>query len=212
MGFSFLILATIHWLKVERMTLVLFLHLLQLFLLDFWKNLLQLDIAPKLKFFVWKLFQGDCPSFVAIFSWGLKANALCSICQGEDESMDHIFLRYSWVSLVWFGSPFNIQVLPTVSILWLQDLFFELVTDKQCWSFQMGLFYYLCWFVWKARNKCVFEKEKLNPFSTINLVVKDVGEFVNRKFQWFLPVVRLLIMLELLLIPVFAGLNCLRTC
>lgn len=58
----------------------------------------------------------------------------------------------------------------------------------------------------------MFEKEKLNPFSTINLVVKDVGEFVNRKFQWFLPVVRLLIMLELLLIPVFAGLNCLRTC
>lgn len=74
----------------------------------FWKKLWQLDIALKLKYFVWKIFRGGLPSSAALFSRGLKTNALCLIFQEEVESVDHIFLRCSWVSLVWFGSPLSI--------------------------------------------------------------------------------------------------------
>lgn len=58
----------------------------------FWKKMWKLDIAPKLKFFVWKIFRSGLPYSAALFSRGMKADALCPICQEDIETVDHIFL------------------------------------------------------------------------------------------------------------------------
>lgn len=85
------------------------------------------------------------------------------------------FLHFGW-------DPFlSIRIPPMVSISWMQDLFIDLVGDRDFDTSRVGFLCYMWWYIWKARNKFVLEGEELNPTVTIKLAVEVVGEFVDRE-------------------------------
>lgn len=75
-----------------------------------WKFIWSINIPPKLKHFWWK----TCCNFLAtkenLFRRKCHSSPICSFCQKEPESIEHLLFRCGWTSAVWFGSCLNYKV------------------------------------------------------------------------------------------------------
>ncbi|XP_072090431.1 uncharacterized protein [Arachis hypogaea] len=95
----------------------------------------------------------------------------CSICQEEDETIEHVLLLCPWTRAVWFGS--SLQIVPTAYNVryfekWMMNTIEKIKneTGKEHDKILCNLGC-VCWCIWKTRNQHIFQQTKVNPENVI---------------------------------------------
>jgi len=66
-----------------------------------WKRVWRMNVANKVKVFVWQLAHNSLQVKKNIARRGVKLDTLCPICQRFDEDMGHLFLKCKTMRLCW---------------------------------------------------------------------------------------------------------------
>lgn len=134
-------------------------------------------LLPKIKFFLWKALQMALPTGENLQKRGLLAHTLCSRC-GEVESIDHIFLHCSFTAEVWSFSPWTTQVQIDA-----HTTFHTLLQSSQTWKnlppfgCRGNLLPWICWNLWIARNKLLFENRLSTTTEVFHLSIRALKEW-----------------------------------
>lgn len=59
-------------------------------------------MLQKVKMFVWRLVLNALPTLMNLRMRHINTDGMCPICNIEEESTNHLFLRCGWVKLIWF--------------------------------------------------------------------------------------------------------------
>lgn len=119
-----------------------------------WKFIWSMNVPPKLKYFWWKA----CCIFLVtkenLHKRKCQTSPICSICNKEPESVEHLLFRCKWTAASWFGSDLNCLVepesIPSV-MKWTISLMENLnpATDSHE---TVSKCIFLAWQIWKSRN------------------------------------------------------------
>lgn len=135
-----------------------------------WKNLWKLKMPYKLVMFLWKILNDSLPVRIELTERNVKIEYNCAMCDGEEETTNHLFTQFAFARAVWFGSELTIltdalgqQSIKCLLTQWLTNR--EIMLNEIGW-FNTRLVTTL-WCIWKSRNDVVFNKGKVNPISAI---------------------------------------------
>lgn len=146
-----------------------------------------MEVTPKIRHFLWLSLHQGLPTRVALFNRRLSPSPTCPLCLCDDETVEHVFLKCSWVEALWFGGALNYKVdragIPSW-VLWLQAILSNLGSSANRKWFQSYVAF-TCGYIWKARCDFVFNQVSINPskvlFALSNVsrsflhAVKDLG-------------------------------------
>jgi ribonuclease HI len=144
-------------------------------LLSWTKIIWNVSIPPSKSMVVWRSLQHKLPTDASLALRGCHLPSMCSLCETEMESNEHLFLtcRYAQNIWNWLGSRLNVNC-----------QFNELVEAfKLCnsrWSplcnLVVGAAIVNCvHFIWYARNQARFNDRKIHWKSIINLIIAAVS-------------------------------------
>ncbi|BBN67603.1 Polynucleotidyl transferase, ribonuclease H-like superfamily protein [Prunus dulcis] len=124
-----------------------------------WDTIWKLHVPPKIKTFVWLLFQGKLLTNVQRVRRNLASNPNCPCCNVSMESLDHLFRRCSHATRMWNSIGIPNQIAHSFSMDFKDWLFINIKASFSCmqgitWS---SLFLASLWFCWKWRCKKVFD-------------------------------------------------------
>ncbi|XP_070664898.1 uncharacterized protein [Malus domestica] len=146
-----------------------------------WKCIWQLAVPQKIRHFLWVSLHLGLPTGKALCTRRLSPFPSCPLCQSADETVEHVFLRCSWVAAVWFGGALNYKV-DAAGIdswaRWLQTVFssnWGSSTNRQWFQAYVS---FSCWFIWKARCDFVFNQVPINPSKVIFSLSTAFGNFL----------------------------------
>ncbi|KAK6151578.1 hypothetical protein DH2020_014213 [Rehmannia glutinosa] len=121
---------------------------------NLWKWLWALNVPTKIKIFLWKCAHGILPTKTKLRRKGMDITPLCSRCELEEETIEHALRDCKWAEFFWAVSPLRITWTRTEergSIGdWLNRMRQHGETESQ------GLFAFLMWSIWSARNRFTF--------------------------------------------------------
>ncbi|KAL0399882.1 UNVERIFIED_CONTAM: hypothetical protein Sradi_2331500 [Sesamum radiatum] len=123
-----------------------------------WNFIWQTEVPPKVRLFAWKICRDALPTRLRLMRRGVQTSSGCVWCGRDDEDLLHVLLRCHYPRLVWALSaiPFSSLVCGHNSPeSWLRGLYQRLKKD----SFSRVLL--ICWFLWWARNKLIFENTSI---------------------------------------------------
>ena len=115
-----------------------------------WKRVWRMNVANKVKVFVWQLAHNSLQVKKNIARRGVKLDTLCPICQRFDEDMGHLFLKCKTMRLCWL-----LLNLEEVRVSFLQLRTGRDMLEK-IWTLQDEIqqkIILLLWCWWSARNK-----------------------------------------------------------
>lgn len=148
-----------------------------------WKCIWKAQVMPKVKNFIWRLVIGAIPTNANLQKRGMKLSSCCSICNGESETSEHIFLRCPWVKAVWFGLLFQWSM-ERMNLTDFKSWFLERIDrisesgGDNCEPL-IAMFFNILWGIWTGRNKFIFENLMVNPTYTIQSSKDACLEFIN---------------------------------
>lgn len=147
---------------------------------DWNKGVWKLNVAPKIKLFLWKTFQGALPVGERLISRNNVGDTKCTRC-GLTESIHHLLFQCEFAQRVWALAPIN----PNVEGSGLIDF-------PVNWTNLMGLtclppiglsaevlIPWLLWSLWIARNNLLFNKKTAAPEDIISRAVGSAREWLN---------------------------------
>ncbi|KAM7280318.1 hypothetical protein ACFE04_007452 [Oxalis oulophora] len=121
---------------------------------QFWKKIWDISLPPQIRFFAWRLCNDTLPLKPNLLKKGMCVPSNCDICLDHEENSLHLFLNCLWSRGMW-----NILNLNSV-MDYTGNSFFEwlnLCCINLIYS-DLPLFFTTCWWIWKNRNKVVFDK------------------------------------------------------
>lgn len=133
-----------------------------------WKKLIwSKPMAPKIKYFLWKVGSNALPTGENLMKRGLLVNTTCVRC-GAPESIEHILFECQFAVDVWKLAPWDTPIDTSASTSFFEKL-------EASWNhrpispygFKGNAFPWLCWFIWTARNQLVFDSRPKSPEDTI---------------------------------------------
>ncbi|CAA7023512.1 unnamed protein product [Microthlaspi erraticum] len=134
--------------------------------------------SQKLKVFLWKLSSGALALGENLFSRGIKANAVCNRC-GELETREHMLFLCSFAKQVWEATP--VRNLPSFTS---DQTFGTILQEVKSWIclppvglMGSSLFPWICWFLWLARNKQIFDERGFSLSDTITKAISKAREW-----------------------------------
>ncbi|CAN1279673.1 hypothetical protein LINPERPRIM_LOCUS17110 [Linum perenne] len=140
---------------------------------SFWKSVWTLQVPPKIRTFLWRLFKSALPLGPFLSRRIQSHDPICPVCLDAAEIPEHLFLQCKLVQLCLQNevTPTALRDCPesNISLSWRflsrlgQDL---LVSVAFFW-----------WRVWKARNDVVFSKFLHSPTAIIRTFVSQIQEF-----------------------------------
>ncbi|CAN1164788.1 Putative ribonuclease H protein At1g65750 [Linum perenne] len=118
-----------------------------------WKWLWQLDLPPKIKFFLWRVCRNAVPTKAGLFRKGCGNSLICLTCNDNEETLEHL-LFHCPVSLSFWQ-----QIMPLLHYpapdqqtkSWFSTIASS-VSDST--ATQIG---FTIWYIWKMRNELVFQ-------------------------------------------------------
>ena len=119
--------------------------------------------SPKLRVFMWSIIKGAIPLGENLQRRGLLTNVNCTRC-GEVETPMHIFFNCAFAQEVWQRVPLTTR--PSIEA---NDNFqsmlvkFRQVSCLPPSGISSPVLPWICWSLWTARNKLIFEDKTLNP-------------------------------------------------
>ncbi|CAL1410227.1 unnamed protein product [Linum trigynum] len=124
-----------------------------------WIKLWDADIPPKLKVFMWQIFNRVLPTTEALVEKQIPVHPRCPVCWAEKETMEHLFLYCPVARALWdlsglehLGQGLPRQTLP----LFLKKLMALLAQPSDFMAVVAVL-----WRIWRSRNWVVFEGKQV---------------------------------------------------
>lgn len=148
--------------------------------LEWFKGVWNLHISPKIKMFLWKLFQQALPVGEILMARHITTESQCPRC-GTPESIDHLFLHCQFAKDVWQAAPFT-TTFEYSGLIDLQDVWLNLC-GRNCLpptGLATGhLAPWILWHLWCARNQLVFEGKSMSAEETLTKAVTTAKEWTN---------------------------------
>jgi len=140
----------------------------------------RLDVAPKIKVFLWQLCHNSLPSRGTLLRRGLQLDPVCPVCNADIEDTDHLFVSCPMVQQVW-GMAVAHKWLPSIPFPQfnssLREELHVLVQNKYPCVDRVVL---LLWSIWKSRNALVFRSETPSPMGTLLRAKRSWAEWMIR--------------------------------
>lgn len=139
-----------------------------------WQFIWNLKIPPKLKTFLWTMLHRKLLTNVQRVTRKFSNDASCPICHSSDETLLHLFRDCPRAANIWRAFPMPSSISSSFSLDWTSWINAQLhchsvVTDGFKWC---NLFVFVCWYIWKWRNKQVFDSNFVMPTCFANIVWK----------------------------------------
>ncbi|KAF3519937.1 hypothetical protein DY000_02059984 [Brassica cretica] len=128
---------------------------------------------------MWKILQGALPIGENLRKRGMLLNNVCCRCE-EIETADHLFLHCQFAKDVWASSL--LQQNPNVhEFLSFKEALISLhgVVSLPPLGVSIDLFPWICWGIWLARNKVVFENRASSPSEFFSQSIRYAREWQN---------------------------------
>ena len=166
-----------------------------------WKKMVwNLDCAPKVKLFVWKVLKGAIPVGERLMERHIDVDPKCKRCESS-ESIIHLLFQCQFARKVWQHAPLLIEmdcsgILDLVAV-W--PLLCNQKTLPPAGIVSGSLVPWVMWAMWKARNRFVFEGFSSFPEDTLLSAIRLArewslkgkpeisGPFKNRKMSKPVP-------------------------
>jgi ribonuclease HI len=139
------------------------------------KSVWNIAIPPSKSFMVWRLFHHKMPTDEILSIRGLQLPSVCSLCNKEAETTNHLFLHcpFSLALWNWLSSIINQMIdSSTISALWR-------ITNgswnPQCKIVVTATVIYIFNSIWTSRNNLRFKNIKPNINSIISLIIANVS-------------------------------------
>ncbi|GLU14963.1 hypothetical protein SLE2022_314970 [Rubroshorea leprosula] len=147
----------------------------------FWKSIWKLRVPPKVQLFIWRTCHNALSSQVNLYRRGVVESPLCSSCQAKDENIPHLLFSCPHAKASWFIS--NLGFIPDESSLsdfgdWWALLCSNFKNDERLILERVAT---LCWQIWCARNKRIFEQSQESPTQTVYKASVLLQEFLSAK-------------------------------
>ncbi|XP_056698764.1 uncharacterized protein [Spinacia oleracea] len=145
----------------------------------------KLNILPKWKYFVWKIFYDGLAVKVNLVRRGLNCDTMCNYCGLGEEDLQHVLRFCSVAELSWNTSSLRINPFENESWplrKWLRS-YILLYHSEDGWNGgRLQNFIALLWSLWKVRNARVFRGEGGHPgavFAMLENQLQEVGTFTS---------------------------------
>ncbi|KAK9939901.1 hypothetical protein M0R45_016581 [Rubus argutus] len=151
-----------------------------------WKFIWKLEIPPKLKTFVWVLCHGKLLTNAQRVKRKFTLDDSCPICHQHQESLVHLFRDCPAVLHIWKTFSIPTSVSNTFHTNWFTWLKAHLwcKTTVNCDFNWNSLFVFICWFIWKWRNKHVFESNFRTPQNPSVIIIAVAKEWFNAQAHY----------------------------
>lgn len=144
------------------------------------KGVWNLHSPPKIKMFLWRLFQQALPVGEILLARHIPTDGLCKRC-GTLESIDHLFLHCPFAKNIWratpFATPFEYSGLIDLKSIWIN------ICERTCLpptGIVLGeLAPWILWQIWCARNQFIFEGRTASEEETLTKAVVLAREWLN---------------------------------
>ncbi|XP_033134013.1 uncharacterized protein LOC117127539 [Brassica rapa] len=148
--------------------------------LHWFKGVWNLHISPKIKMFLWRLFQKAIPVGETLMARNITSDGRCKRC-GTLESIDHLFLHCPYAEKVWRLAPFAVACevsgwIDLKSVWWI-------LCGKPCLP-PIGLASgqlapWILWQIWCARNHLVFEGKSITEEVCLTKAITSAKEWTS---------------------------------
>lgn len=146
---------------------------------NWFKGVWSLNTSPKIKLFLWRLFQQALPVGEVLMSRHLTTDAICKRC-GTLESIDHLFIQCSFARNIWEAAPF-VGTLDLSGSIDLNSVWLSLC-DKFCLPpsgiSTSQLAPWILWHIWTARNKLIFTGKVMSAEETLSQAIAQAREWL----------------------------------
>eukprot|EP00253_Pinus_taeda_P016469 PITA_16469 len=143
------------------------------------------ECLPKIKFFNWTLLKRKILTAENLRKKGILGPSICCLCRAAEESSNHLFLECSFARNCWklITSPLSIGEMPNqINLLqknWGNSYPYpkkNKTLAKRLWN---NIPPTLCWQIWIARNKCIFNNKKPSIPSTLAKSIALISETIS---------------------------------
>ncbi|XP_040372858.1 uncharacterized protein LOC112194030 [Rosa chinensis] len=150
-----------------------------------WKFIWKMQVPPKLKTFLWVLCHGKLLTNAHRVKRNLTDDDTCPICRCNSESLSHLFKDCPAALNVWNSFTLPQPVKFTFSMSWEGWLQANLFCKAKCnagnpWC---STFAFICWFIWKWRNKHIFEAHFQIPNHPGMVINAAIFEWSNAQLK-----------------------------
>jgi hypothetical protein len=145
-----------------------------------WRGLWKIKCPQKEKIFMWCVLNKKSPTWDNMRKRSIEGPGWCALCKEENENNTHLFIH----------CPFTKQVWQDLSLLLNQRLTWEgpsVETTWQHWTHQKplrnvkALPFIICWGIWLARNKEIFQDKPSLPELTAAKGLAILSHFPQEK-------------------------------
>lgn len=148
--------------------------------IEWFKGVWNLHTSPKIKMFLWKLFQQAIPTGEILVSRHIATEGLCKRC-GASESIDHLFLHCPFARKIWSSAPFAVTVetsgLIDLISVWLSLCGRTCLPPTGIASGQLAP--WIIWQIWCARNQFLFEGKSFSEEEVLTKAISQAREWIN---------------------------------
>eukprot|EP00253_Pinus_taeda_P008374 PITA_08374 len=145
----------------------------------------RIECLPKVKLFNWTLLHGKILTAENLRKKGIHGPSICCMCREAEESSSHLFIECPFARTCWnlIASPLNTGDLPNqITILqksW--GKFFPQTNKRKNLTSRMwnSIPPNLCWQIWIAKNKCIFNNKKPCISRTIAKTLALISETIE---------------------------------
>ena len=75
-----------------------------------WKTVWTSKVAPKIKYFMWRMIHKCLPTKISLKEKGVQLYASCAVCGSQEETMEHVFFNCILSNVVWRNGFSGMQV------------------------------------------------------------------------------------------------------
>ncbi|KAJ1418141.1 Zinc knuckle CX2CX4HX4C [Sesbania bispinosa] len=122
-----------------------------------WKKLWSLPCQPRQLHFIWRLMHHSLPVRANLARRNIQCEPICPCCEVDRETETHLFRDCSWSKQIWSQSPIDSQwQFPHIESIgeWINNIILVCAEEVVC------LFITICYEIWQARNRKVFEQKE----------------------------------------------------
>ncbi|KAL0447804.1 UNVERIFIED_CONTAM: hypothetical protein Slati_1908300 [Sesamum latifolium] len=130
-----------------------------------WRFIWKARVPPKVQIFAWRLCRDALPTIYNLSRRGVKTLGCCPWCGKDQEDVYHALLECSFARLTWAMSNCrwdSVKDFRGGPEDWVRGVHCNLDGEE------FGIFLLICWFLWDARNRFVFEGQKIEALEVVS--------------------------------------------
>ncbi|KAG7600109.1 Ribonuclease H domain [Arabidopsis suecica] len=137
----------------------------------------KLKTTRKLMHFAWQCISGCLATSQKLAYRHIGTDKGCSRCGGDEESINHLLFECPPVRQIWALSPIpsSGHIFPRNSLFYNFDFLFWRGRDFGIEADVLDLFPWILWYIWKSRNRFIFENYKEPPLETLDLALREAS-------------------------------------